>query len=207
VLHAPIGRCRDVRFVATVGFVTARVTGVCVALALGVAACGGDSGADARPTTTVERTTTSSSSTTVPERPASTTTTAYDRSTVEGQVEAAYLKSWDVYADAVYNLKLDEDALAEVYADQALSTQISEIRRRMRDGAASLVRVDHAYTVALTDSASANVIDQFVNHQVRIDPKSKEPLEPDPNSRSLLNFRMRLIGGSWKVVFIERVTK
>ena len=34
-------------------------------------------------------------------------------------MEAAYLRSWDVYADAVYDLVLDEEALAEVYADDA----------------------------------------------------------------------------------------
>lgn len=192
---------------ATVGFVTPWVTGMCVVLALGVASCGGDSGADARSTTTAAERTTTSSTTEAPERAASTTTTAYDPAAVEGQVEAAYLRSWDVYADAVYNLELDEAALAEVYAEDALSTQVSEIRRRIQDNTPSLVRVDHSYTISLSGTASANVIDQFVNHQVRVDPATKQPIEPDPNERSLLNFRMALIGGSWKVVFIERVTK
>ena len=70
---------------------------------------------EAAPST--ERTTTT---TTAPERPVSTTTTAFDPASVEGQVEAAYLRSWDVYAEAVYNLELDENGLAEVYAEALL---------------------------------------------------------------------------------------
>ncbi|MGV3759041.1 MAG: hypothetical protein ACO1PW_05780, partial [Actinomycetota bacterium] len=75
---------------------------------LGSGACGDDG--DAAPTTTTERETTTSSSTTTstaPPRPTSTTTTMFDPASVEGEVEAAYLRSWEVYADAVYNLELD----------------------------------------------------------------------------------------------------
>ncbi len=83
-----------------------------------LAACSSDD-PDAAPTTTTSEptSTTPSSTTTPPERPPSTTTTAFDPASVEGQVEAAYLRSWDVYAEAVYNLELDEAALSEVYAD------------------------------------------------------------------------------------------
>ena len=71
-------------------------------------------------------------------------------------MEAAYLKSWDVYADAVYDLVLDEEALAEVYA---------ETQPRDRDGRrssdastkarAALVRVDHDYTIDVVDEYDA----------------------------------------------------
>ena len=85
-------------------------------MAVAVASCsGGDDDAASTTTTLAPSTTTT---TTAPERPASTTTTAFDPATVEGEVEAAYLRSWDVYADAVYDLELDEQALAEVYADE-----------------------------------------------------------------------------------------
>ena len=93
-----------------------RVT-LCFALALGLVACSDDPTTTASPTT--EETLEQPTDDTAPERPASTTTTAFDPASVEGEVEAAYLKSWDVYADAVYDLVLDEEALAEVYAERA----------------------------------------------------------------------------------------
>lgn len=187
---------------ATVGFVTAWVTRMCVVLALGVAACGGDSDADARPTTTLERTTTSSTST-APERAASTTTTAYDPAVVEGQVEAAYLKSWDVYAEAVYNLELDEQALAEVYAEEHLETKRDEIARRIEEGRASWVRIEHDYTIQLVDPTTAIVVDHYKNHQVLIDPESKEPREPDPNADVVDAITLKYATGGWKVTRIE----
>jgi hypothetical protein len=175
-----------------------------VVLALGALGCSGDD--DGATTTTVERTTTSTTTTTtVPERPASTTTTAYDPAAVEGQVEAAYLKSWDVYADAVYNLVLDESALAEVYAEEYLGTIRSEIESRIRDGRAAYVRVDHGYSIQVTDAVTAAVIDQYRNHQVLIDPETKRPTEPDPDEEVVDLVTLKYLGGTWKVTHIEEL--
>ncbi len=184
---------------------TWRVTAGCLAVVLGAAGCSG--GGDASATTTTSAATSTTTTSTAPARPASTTTTAYDPAAVEGQVEAAYLRSWDVYADAVYDLVLDEQALADVYADDALELRRNEVQRRIDEGRASLVIVDHRYDVVLTDPATAVVIDNFVNHQVVIDPQSKEPMEPDPNEVLLVSFRMILQDGSWRVAFIEKVSQ
>ncbi|MGH9084897.1 MAG: hypothetical protein ACRDYW_05545 [Acidimicrobiales bacterium] len=173
-----------------------------LAVLLGLAGCSGGDDDDA--TTTTDRTTTSST-TTEPERPASTTTTAYDPAAIEGQVEAAYLRSWDVYADAVYHLELDEQALAEVYAEASLATRTSEISERIDTGRAAHVRIDHDYEVVLVDDTTAAVVDHFLNHQVLIDPGTKEPVEPDPNERLLVNFQMKAIDGQWKVTLIQKV--
>ncbi|HEX4866080.1 MAG TPA: hypothetical protein VFV32_00485 [Acidimicrobiales bacterium] len=176
-----------------------------MAALLSAGACG-DDGDDATATTTTRPTTTSTSTTTtVPERPISTTTTAFDPTSVEGQVEAAYLKSWDVYADAVYNLELDETALSEVFAEASLTTRRDEIAARIDAGRAALVRLDHAYQIVLVDDSTAAVVDNFVNHQVLIDPVTKAPLEDDPNERLLVNFKLQRIDGAWKVTHIEKV--
>ena len=103
------------------GSVTAGRVTLCIALALGLVACSDDP--DDEHAHAPSETSSSSTTTTAPERPASTTTTAFDPASVEGEVEAAYLKSWDVYADAVYDLVLDEEALAEVYAEDHLETK------------------------------------------------------------------------------------
>lgn len=194
----------DVRLVANVGIVTTwGVTAGCVLLAVGASACTSADGSATTTTAGVRATTTST--TTAPERPASTTTTAYDPAAVEGQVEAAYLKSWDVYADAVYNLKLDEAALAEVYAAEHLETKRNEIQKRIDDGRASWVRVEHNYTIQLIDSTTAIVVDQFVNHQVLVDPVTKSPTEADPNQRLTDAVTLKLFDQVWRVTRKERV--
>ena len=187
----------SVRFVTTWG-VTMRAALVAAALA---GSCSGDDGGS---TATTERSvTTSPTTSTAPERPASTTTTAYDPAAVEGQVEAAYLRSWDVYAAAVYDLELDEAALAEVYAGEHLETKRNEIRDRIADGRAALVRIEHDYSVQIVDETTAIVIDQYVNHQVLIDPESKEPIEEDPNEQKVVAITIRLVDAAWRVARIE----
>lgn len=180
--------------------------GGAVVLALVVVACS-SSEPEAATTTAGESTTTGSptTTTTAPEREASTTTTAFDPESVEGQVEAAYLRSWDVYADAVYNLELDEAALAEVYAEGSLANLIDEIEGRKRDGRAALVIVDHNYEVTVTNRSSALVVDAYRNHQVLIDPATKVPTESDPDESVLFGFTLRLIDGGWHVVLIQQV--
>lgn len=183
------------------------VTGGVVAVLLFGAACAGDDGTAA--STTLPEVTTSvadtTTSTTVPERPASTTTTAFDPASLEGEVEAAYLRSWDVYAEAVYHLELDESALAEVYAERSLETRRDEIVDRIAEGRAAHVRVDHDYQIVIVEPGLAAVVDQFTNHQVLIDPATKEPIEDDPNEVLLVNFQMRLIDGGWRVTLIQKV--
>ena len=172
------------------------------ALLLGAACSSDDPDAS---TTTTESTSSSTTSSTVPERPASTTTTAFDPASVEGEVEAAYLRSWDVYADAVYDLVLDEKALAEVYAGEHLKTKRAEIERRIRNGEAAYVRVEHDYTIDLVDETTALLVDQYANHQVLIDPSTKEPTEGDPNEVLADVVTLKLIRGMWRVTLKERL--
>lgn len=179
-----------------------------VLLGLTVAAgCSDDGDPEAASTTSsTERSTTTTTSTTVPERPSSTTTTALDPATVEGQVEAAYLRSWDVYADAVYNLELDEEAFAAIYAEPYLSTVRNELQDRIVEGRAAYVIVDHDYTIQVLDPSTAVVADRYRNHQVLIDPETKEPIEPDPDEPVLDVVTVRLIEGTWRISLIEEAT-
>src|SRR5690606_31328392 len=112
-------------------------------------------------------------------------------------VEAAYLRSWDVYADAVYNLELDEEALAEVFADEHLELVRSEILGRIDDKRAAHARIDHNYKVTVLDQDTAIVADRLTNHQVLVDPDTKEPLEDDPNEDRADLATLRHIDGLW----------
>jgi hypothetical protein len=192
-----------VEAVTSVAGVTARGVTICFVLALAAVACSDDDPQTASTTSRFEATATTSTTTTAPERPASTTTTAFDPASVEGAVEAAYLKSWDVYADAVYDLELDEQALAAVYAEEHLETKRAEIERRIAEGDAALVRIEHDYTIEVVDSSTAIVIDRYQNHQVLIDPETKDPTEPDPDELVVDAITLRLISGTWKVTYLE----
>lgn len=177
------------------------VTAGCLVLAVSAAACSGSDG-EATATTLAEPVT-RLSSTTVPPRPTSTTSTIYDPASVEGQVEAAYLRSWDVYADAVYNLRLDEAALARVYADPLLGVRRDEISSRIAGRRASLVAVEHGYRIEMTSGVTAAVIDSYRNHQVLIDSVTRVPVESDPDATIVDAFTLRFIDGKW-IVFDQR---
>jgi hypothetical protein len=182
--------------------VTLRGVTLGTVLAVAVASCSGGDDPEAASTTLAEP---SSTTTTVPERQASTTTTAFDPATVEGEVEAAYLRSWDVYADAVYDLELDEAALAEVYAEDHLRAVTDEIERRIDEGKAALVIVEHSYTIQREGSSTAYVVDRYRNHQVLIDAVTKEPVEADPDEELVDLATLVVEGGKWKVTRIERL--
>jgi len=191
---------------ASLGPVGASGLALVITLGLAATACSGDDPSTASTTTAhIDDNATSSTASTAPERPTSTTTTEFDPASAEGQVEAAYLRSWDVYAEAVYNLELDEEALAEVYAEDHLQTKLAEIERRVAQGDAALVNVEHDYTIQFTDDATAIVIDKYQNHQVLIDPRTKAPTEPDPDELVTDVITLKLISGSWKVSYIEEL--
>jgi hypothetical protein len=183
--------------------VTTRRVTIGLLLAILLAAC--SDGDDAGTATTDPSTTTTAPTTTAAERPASTTTTAFDPQSVEGEVEAAYLRSWDVYADAVYHLELDDQAFAEVYAGEHLETKTQELERRIADGRAALAIVDHEYTLTKADSNTYRVVDKYRNHQVLIDAATKDPIEPDPDEIVLDVVTIELIDGQWRVTFVEEL--
>jgi hypothetical protein len=187
--------------------VTRRISAVALVLVL-AAACS-DSDPEAAPSTTSGATTSTAeatTTTTAPEWMPSTTTTAFDPASVEGEVEAAYLRSWDVYAQAVYDLELVEAALAEVFGERSLDTRREEITDRIETGRAAHVVIEHDYQVVIVEPGLALVVDAFTNHQVLIDPVTKEPIEEDPNERLLVNFQMKLVEGSWRVTLIQKVS-
>lgn len=177
------------------------VTAGCLALMAATVGCGAD---DAP--TSVDRSTTTTTTSTAPERPVTTPSTIYAPDTVEGQVEAAYLESWEVYADAVYHLRLDEADLERVFAEDHLQTKLDEIRRRISEGRAALVRVEHDYTVQLVDESTAVVVDEYRNHQRLIDPITKKPIEPDPDELVSDAVTMHRVQEVWRVVRKDRLS-
>jgi hypothetical protein len=158
-----------------------------VLLAVGgfaAAACSGASG-DTGPTAEV----------TAPPRESTTTTEAR---TPEEEVEAAYLRSWEVYAKAVRDL--DARGLEEVLAEERLETTRQEIQRRIVERRPSRVSVEHRYEIEITEPEVAFVLDRYVNHSVWLDPDTGQPGEPDPNQVLFDVSTLKRIEGKWKVV-------
>jgi hypothetical protein len=155
-----------------------------------VVGCGGSDGAKG-PTATVgaERTT------------ESTTTTTAKALTPEQEVEAAYLKSWDVYAKA--KLKLTTDGLDCCFAGEQLARTKAEIESRIQQAKPARVRVDHDYTIRLLATDTAVVVDNYRNHSVFIDANTGQPVEPDPNEANSDTSTLRKLDGEWKVTQIS----
>jgi len=122
--------------------------------------------------------------------------------TVEQQVEAAYLRSWDVYAKAVRTL--DPSGLDSIYAGKALETVTGEIRRRQSERRPAAVKVEHDLSIEIVNETTAVVVDEYVNHSVRLDPANSAPVEADPNERITESYNLTLVEARWKVSGIVR---
>ena len=158
---------------------------IAITCALVGAACSGDDGETAEPTTTSAAPTTTSTS--VPLTP-------------EEQVEEAYLYSWEILAEAVE--AGDVDKLHAAYDDIAFDLRAGDVERIHAMGLSSTVDVDHDYTVQVIDATTAVVVDAYVNHSVLIDPDTGEPVEEDPDTQHHRAYAMVLQDGAWKVTDI-----
>lgn len=116
------------------------------------------------------------------------------------QVEQAYLEHWDVYAEAL--LTLDGSSLPNVLAGAALR----EVEKQVEDLSAAnqpaRVRIEHRYRITIIDADTATVEDRYINHTVRLDPETMEPIEDDPNQRVHKSYTLKKVGDEWKVTDI-----
>lgn len=119
---------------------------------------------------------------------------------VRAQVEQAYLHAWDVWADALR--ELDPAPLSEVLTGKALEVVQERLEEQRAQNQPVLLRAEHNYRIVMIDDATASVDDRYVNHSVRLDPDTLEPIEEDPNQRLHTSFTMRLVDGTWKIAEI-----
>jgi hypothetical protein len=129
-----------------------------------------------------------------------TTPPSTEAQTVEQEVEAAYLRSWDVYAEAM--LELDPSGLDRAFAKKALDLRKSEVDALRAKGTPARMRVDHRVAEVSLREDVAYVTDNYTNHSVVLDPKTREPAEPDPNSSESRTYTLERIEGAWRVVFV-----
>ncbi len=169
-----------------------------------VAGCSQDrTSAGPAATVGVGRTSTSAATTATTVAPDTTTTSTIEapRTGVEGEVEDAYLRSWDVYADAV--LRLDASRLDEAYAGPALLTRQEEVAGLARENTPVRVRVDHDYEVVVLNADDAFVLEDYVDHSVLLDGETMQPVEPDPDRVVRREYVLRKGSGGWRVAHVN----
>jgi hypothetical protein len=172
-------------------------------LCLGAAACGGDDdGADGsgRAVAASLSTSTSAADSTTSSSASSTSTTS-EPATPEEEVEAAYLRSWDVYAEAVR--ELDPSGLEEAYAGDALGLLTDEVDRLKSAGTPVDIDVTHDYLITFTDDTTAVVFDTYLSNSVLLDPDTEERTERGPPDAVKKAYQLEKAGERWKVVFIR----
>ena len=171
------------------------------------AGCGGGGEAAEPPSSSGTSAGSSSSTTAAPSTTSSTeaptTPTSHPPDTVEGQVEQAYLESWEVTAEAF--AEVDSAPLAEAFADTALQYRTQDVEGLRADGHAVDVSVEHAYRISMDSETRAVVQDIYLNHMRLIDPETGDYLEPDPNSRVGSSYLLELRDGTWIVVDINAI--
>lgn len=116
---------------------------------------------------------------------------------VRADIEKAYLGFWEVWADA--NLRLDSTRLSEVATGKALEAFESTVEQQKAKNQPVRVRVEHNYTITILGESDASVDDRYINHAVRLDPQTKEPVEPDPNQSVRKTYAFKKVDGRWKI--------
>jgi hypothetical protein len=120
------------------------------------------------------------------------------------EIEQAYLRFWDVYAKAA--LELDADPLNNVASGEALRLLKAQVEEQRGKNQPFRVRVEHNYQIVFPipgqGDDTASVDDRYVNHTVRLDPQTKEPIEPDPNAPTHDTYTLKKVNGKWMVTEI-----
>jgi hypothetical protein len=164
--------------------------GITVSLLLAAlaAACGGD---DADPTPTA----------TAAADPSPTPTSQQPTSTPDpgAEVITAYLRYWELYAEAVLNL--DHNVLIGVASEEELQQVQAEIETLRADGVALRVVIEHRPTVIELTDTTATVFDEMTNNSFYVDPETHEPPEGEGSGETLVDtFFLEKVDGQWIVI-------
>lgn len=119
---------------------------------------------------------------------------------VEQEVSEAYLKYWEVYADAVFNL--DESRLTEVMTGPDLERTREELEGLRQRGRAAKIAVEHNYVILELDpvAGTATVRDEYANRSYQVDANTKEMVgQPAPGTVIRDTYFLVREGGTWKV--------
>lgn len=172
------------------------ITVALAALTLAVFGCGGGEGEGERVNGQGSR---SPAATATATAAPTHTPTATATLSPEEEVEAAYLRYWDVYADAVYNL--DTSRLPDVMTGPRLERGLNEIQQLRDEGRAVDIVVENHPVVVQIEGDRAVVYDEYENRSYFIDPTTKEALSHPEGSQTIRDtVTLTRVGQTWKVL-------
>ncbi len=116
------------------------------------------------------------------------------------QVEQAYLDAWDLWEESL--VQLDASRLSEAFTGPALAVVTNQVEEQKRKNEPVQIRAEHHYSITMIDSQTASVEDRYINHNVRLDPETLEPIEPDEETRVRRSFTLTLVDSTWKIAEI-----
>ncbi len=117
----------------------------------------------------------------------------------EAEVIAAYLRYWDLYAEAVLNL--DHSVLLGVASEEELQQVQEEIETLRAQGVALRVVIEHRPTVIELTETTATVFDEMTNNSFYVDPETHEPPEGEGSGETLVDtFFLEKVDGQWIVI-------
>lgn len=161
-----------------------------LAFALLAVACNGGDGGEIRtesPTPATTRTATPAASPTA-------------TPSIDQEVSEAYLRYWEVYAEAV--LDLDETKLPGVMTGPQLERTRQEIESLRQRGRAAKIVVEHDFFIAELDpvAGTATVRDEYANRSYEVDAQTKEMVgQAAPGTVLTDTYFLVKEGGAWKV--------
>ena len=112
---------------------------------------------------------------------------------------AAYLRYWELYAEAVLNL--DHRALIGAASGEELQQVQEEIETLRAQGVALRVVIEHRPTVIERTDTTATVFDEMTNNSFYVDPETHEPPEGEGSGETLVDtFFLEKVDGQWMVI-------
>jgi hypothetical protein len=130
-------------------------------------------------------------------------TTSLPTSSPEREIAQAYIRSWQVYAEAMYTH--DTSKLPEVAARDFLQLCLNDVQQRKARGRATSVQVKLDFYLFDVKENTASVWDEYENSSYVIDATTKDPIgEPGQPERITDVYFLEKVGGVWKVVNMAR---
>lgn len=117
------------------------------------------------------------------------------------EVVAAYLRAWEVWAEAC--LTLDPAPLDAVFAPPELDRARAYVRQLGASGRLLRLAAEHRVTVVAIDGDIALVLDDLTDRSLYLDPATRQPLplatQPTPVGTERVRGRLERTASGWQV--------
>lgn len=124
----------------------------------------------------------------------------------EAAVRQAYLRYWNVYANALYTL--DTSRLAEVTAGDELIQARQAVNNLQTQHHAAKIEIEHHIAVVSLAQSQAVIQDEYLNRSYLVDATTKQALQtPNSGQTENISCQLSLQNGIWKVVKVTRINE